>query len=507
MGSYHSLIKADFSGDGKPDLFAGGCIYVNQGDGKFTGAVTYPLGGFYSSRFGGVRSPLIVADLNSDGNPDLFSGSAVLLNQGDGTFGRTVSYSAGSTVQSQIAADLDGDGKLDLVTASGCHFCAPPIPGTVSVLLNVRDGTFTISASYPAGDDPQSLVVADLNGDGSLDLATTNFEGTRVDVLLNKGGGTFWDAVSYLVGGQPQSLIAADLNGDGLPELATANYGIVGGPIHGSVSLLLNQGSGTFGAAVNLSYAPDTNPIALVAADLNGDGRPDLATGDERNLGGELVVHLNEGGAAFRHAVSYPVDTSPASVVAADLNGDGMPDLSTSGVWVFLNQGGGTFNRPAKYSLPGYPGYLVAADLNGDDTQDLAYAYGGWLGGHISILLNLTTLPFSVDLNHNGIPDECETHFHRGDPNSSGTTDISDGIAIFGYLFLGNPSTLSCLESADANNDAKIDISDGIAILQYLFGDGPPPAAPGPPDAPCGLDVDPPGSAGDLGCEGYKACG
>ena len=102
---------------------------------------------------------------------------------------------------------------------------------------------------------------------------------------------------------------------------------------------------------------------------------------------------------------------------------------------------------------------------------------------------------------------ECETRFHRADPNSSGTTDISDGIAIFGYLFLGNPATLTCLESADTNNDATIDISDGIAILQYLFGGGPAPAAPGPAEEPCGPDLDPPGSAGDLGCEGYQACG
>jgi hypothetical protein len=101
---------------------------------------------------------------------------------------------------------------------------------------------------------------------------------------------------------------------------------------------------------------------------------------------------------------------------------------------------------------------------------------------------------------------ERRTSFHRGDPNSSGTTDISDGVTIFGYLFLGNPPALSCKESADTNNDAKIDISDGIAILQYLFGDGPPPATPGPADAPCGLDVDPPGSPGDLACERYPAC-
>lgn len=96
--------------------------------------------------------------------------------------------------------------------------------------------------------------------------------------------------------------------------------------------------------------------------------------------------------------------------------------------------------------------------------------------------------------------------FHRGDPNSSGTIDISDGISIFGFLFLGNPVILSCKESADANNDGAIDISDGIYLLEWLFLGGPEPAAPGPTKEPCGFDPDPPGSQGDLGCVGYAPC-
>jgi hypothetical protein len=94
--------------------------------------------------------------------------------------------------------------------------------------------------------------------------------------------------------------------------------------------------------------------------------------------------------------------------------------------------------------------------------------------------------------------------FHRGDPNSSGAIDISDVIAIFGFLFLGN-ETLSCKESADANNDGEIDISDGAYLLSWLFTGGPEPPAPGP-TGPCGPDPDPPGSPADLGCEAYAHC-
>jgi len=96
--------------------------------------------------------------------------------------------------------------------------------------------------------------------------------------------------------------------------------------------------------------------------------------------------------------------------------------------------------------------------------------------------------------------------FHRGDPNSSGTTDISDGIAIFAFLFLGSPATLACRESADSNNDGTIDISDGIYLLSWLFTGGPEPVAPGPTDRPCGVDPDGIGSPGDVGCVEYPPC-
>jgi hypothetical protein len=119
-----------------------------------------------------------------------------------------------------------------------------------------------------------------------------------------------------------------------------------------------------------------------------------------------------------------------------------------------------------RYSVVGFPNSLVAADINGDSKTDLATVGDT---EDVSVFLNEATPSFSLDLNHNGIPDECETQFRRGDPNSSGTTDISDGIAIFGFLFLGNPATLSCKESADANNDGTIDISDGISLLNWLF--------------------------------------
>jgi PKD repeat protein len=104
-----------------------------------------------------------------------------------------------------------------------------------------------------------------------------------------------------------------------------------------------------------------------------------------------------------------------------------------------------------------------------------------------------------------GDPEPTGPLFHRGDPNASGTIDLSDAIAIFTHLFLGEAYP-SCLESANANNDGAIDISDGIHLLRWLFTGGPEPAPPGPTSAPCGLDPDPAGSPGDLGCLAYEPC-
>lgn len=95
--------------------------------------------------------------------------------------------------------------------------------------------------------------------------------------------------------------------------------------------------------------------------------------------------------------------------------------------------------------------------------------------------------------------------FHRGDPNHDGRIDLSDGISIFNFLFLGGPGP-TCREAADANNDGGVNITDGIFILNYLFVGGPTPPPPGPPGEPCGPDPDPQGGARDLGCDLYDKC-
>ncbi len=228
-----------------------------------------------------------IGDLNGDGRPDLATANAnyggagtvsVLLNRGDGSFRAKADYRTGRNPGSVAIDDLNGDAKPDLVTANG----------TVSVLLNRGDGSFQAKRDYRTGDQPYSVAIGDLNGDGKPDLVTANFYRdlpSTVSVLLNRGDGTFQATRDYATGLWPLSVAIGDLNGDGKPDLATANVGAF------TVSVLVNRGDGSFQA--KLDYAPGGRPYSVAIGDLNRDGNPDLAIA---NGGNTVSVLLNRPG-------------------------------------------------------------------------------------------------------------------------------------------------------------------------------------------------------------------
>src|SRR5208282_2286443 len=288
----------DVNGDGRPDVvvtcyaLATVSVLLGNGDGTFQPALTFSLGTTSGSS-------VVINDVNGDGHPDLVlaacldggngcrSGVSVLLGNGDGTFQTALTYdAAGFVAQSVAVADVNGDGHPDLLVANLCkdsNNCGGGVgPGGVSVLLGKGDGTFQPAVSYKSGgDNADSVVIGDVNGDGHPDVVVANACQTGscnngvVGVLLGKGDGTFQPAVSYNSGRYTVgSVVIGDVNGDGHPDLVVAEYNGNGYMPPGHVSVLVGNGNGTFQEPVTYfsSGGSDASPVAI--GDVNGDGRP-----------------------------------------------------------------------------------------------------------------------------------------------------------------------------------------------------------------------------------------
>jgi hypothetical protein len=329
---------------------------------------------------------LDVGDLNGDGNADLVTadqGSAdvsVLLGDGHGGFSPAIGspVTTPGNPYSVVVGDLNGDGKLD-VAASEYDV------NNIVVLLGDGTGGFLPPATYATGDMPITLAIGDLNDDGILDLVTADYGGpTTVSVLLGAGDGTFGPRVAYAAGWAPWSVTIGDLNGDGKPDLVASN------PLTNHVAVLLGAGDGTFGPSTD--FATGSNPRFVAIADLNGDGNPDLATADSG--GPEISVLLGDGHGAFAPWTDIFTGGYPMGVSAVDLNGDGNLDLVTAtlsgaGVSVLAGDGHGGFAPTANFAAGTSeygPALAAIADFDGDGKLDVATANGH--ANTVSILLN-----------------------------------------------------------------------------------------------------------------------
>jgi FG-GAP-like repeat/Bacterial Ig-like domain (group 3) len=317
-----SVAIADFNGDGKLDLVVANYwsstvgVLLGNGDGTFQAVITYASGG--------TTNAVATGDLNGDGKLDLVAANGntvgVLLGNGDGTFQPVKTYNSGGVADNVpstvVLADINGDHKLDVVAPSGCESYSRNCksPGFVAVLLGNGDGTLQPVVLYPTGQYfTTSVAVADVNGDGKPDLIEANTcTGTSpcgsgtVDVFLGNGDGTFQPPVSYLTGGRfPAGIAVADLNGDGKPDIAVSNYG------SNSIGVLLGSGDGTFQKANIYAYPKTLLFQQFVAiADVNSDGRPDILMGAVGYTATGLGVMLNTTSIATTTTVTTSVSPS-----------------------------------------------------------------------------------------------------------------------------------------------------------------------------------------------------
>jgi predicted dehydrogenase len=400
-----SVAVADVSGDGKLDLvttnigsfihfFSTVSVLVGNGNGTFKAAQNFTANS--------EPAAVAVADVNGDGHPDLITANkgtydrpgstvSVLLGNGNGSFQAARLFTAGSYPRSVAVADVNGDGKPDLVIANA-YTHGSPAGGTVSVLLGNGNGTFKAARNFATGLRPFSVVVADVNGDGKLDLVTANYTSNTVSVLLGNGNGSFKAAKNFTTGTEPAAVAVGDVNGDGRPDLLVANS------YNNTVSVLLGNGNGTFAAAQN--FATGARPFAVAVADVNRDGRLDLVTANFTD--GTVSVLLGNGNGTFAAATNFTTGPAPRSVAVADVNGDGRPDIvaaTYSQVSVLLGNGNGSF-KAAKNFATGAREYCIAvADLNGDGKADVVTANAYYVN-NVSVLLGKGNGSFQAAVNY-----------------------------------------------------------------------------------------------------------
>jgi hypothetical protein len=474
LGS-RSVAVGDFNGDGSPDLAVAGygnssdhpgtvTILLEKGNGTFQVAQSYATGSYTFS--------MAVGDLNSDGKLDLAvtndyseAGTvSVLLGQGDGSFQAPQSYAAGSYPISLAVADVNSDGIPDLAVANVADDL-----GTVSVLLGQGDGTFQAPQSYGVATNPSFVVVGDFNRDGKLDLAVTGVDPSSgqgmLDILPGNGDSTFQAAQGYATGRSPTSVAVADFNGDGSPDLAVAN-----GTDPGTVTILLGNGDGTLRPPQ--SYAASPSALSVAVADFNGDGRPDLAVTGRPGV----VILLGQGDGSFQAAHTYHAisDSEPGLVAVGDFDSDGKLDLAIAGgtgVTILLGQGDSTFQAARTYAVGPYAYSVAVGDFNADGLADLAVGNFGTSPdylGMVSIFLGQGDGTFQA----------ARTFLAGFGPNSIAVGDFNgDGkqdLATTNFFVTGNPPRvpLRVVES-----DIRVFLGNGDGTFQaaqtYIVSLGP----------------------------------
>ncbi|MHC4966691.1 MAG: FG-GAP-like repeat-containing protein, partial [Planctomycetota bacterium] len=254
-------------------------------------------------------------------------------------------------------------GAADQAPTEAAERARDPMPIGGAAGRSCTHPLFFSHPRYPVGNRPLGVAFGDLDGVNGPDLAVANDYSDDVSVLLNQGDGSFAAAAAYPAGDHPQSVAIGDLDGVNGVDLAVTNDR--GYPDYdGDVVVLLNQGDGTFAPAVVYPVGGGARGVAI--GDLDGANGPDLAVANV--YGDNVSVLLNQGDGTFATGVPYPAGNYPRGVAIGDLDGANGPDLAVANYYsddisLLLNQGDGTFGAAVAYPAGGRAGSVAIGDL------------------------------------------------------------------------------------------------------------------------------------------------
>jgi ELWxxDGT repeat protein len=415
-----------------------------------------------------IPNSVTVADLNGDGKLDLVAGISqvqvndnqgvsVLLGDGNGGFDSLRNFPVvfstpdfpffHGPVEDVTVADINGDGKLDLVpkNRSGLGFVFN------SVLLGDGSGGFGNAFISNNQYNPTSIAVGDFNSDGKLDLVGANDGINNVSLWLNNGNfsgilGNFSGTTTFNVGSSPREIATGDFNSDGKLDVVTANLG------GNNISVLLGDGNGSFGSATNFSV-PLGGANDLAVADINGDGKLDLVTA---NLGNNTVsVLLGNGNGSFSNATNFAVGNSPLKIKIGDFNGDGKLDIITknsgtsNNISVLLGDGRGNFGDATNFSTGSNSRSIGLGYFNGDNKLDFVETADT---KNVTVFLNTTsalTDPNTAPVNT--VP-------------AAQTADFNSQLAIAGISVNDVDGNLTTTTLTVTNGTLNLDLSAGATI-------------------------------------------